>query len=190
MGIDKLKSLYDLEVRWRAFPLHPDTPEQGLTLEELFAGRDVHIPAVLARLKKVAGELGLPWGDRTKTYNSRRAQELGKWAEEKGKGNEFHNAVFRAYFVEGKNIAKKQVLGDLASSVGLVKEEAYEILESGSFKAAVDQDWRLSMEWGIVAVPTFVINGARLVGAQPYGVLEDFVRVRVGCGPGRTNAAI
>lgn len=176
MGIDKLKSRYALEVRWRAFPLHPETPEQGLTLEELFAGRDVHIPAVLARLKKVAGELGLPWGDRTKTYNSRLAQELGKWAEDKGKGDEFHKAVFLAYFAEGKNIAEKEVLGDLASGVGLVKEEAYGILESRSFKAAVDEDWRLSRDWGIMAVPTFVINGERLVGAQPYAVLEDFVR--------------
>ena len=176
MGIDKLKSRYDLEVRWRAFPLHPETPEEGLTLEELFAGRDIHVPAVLARLKKVAGELGLPWGDRTKTYNSRQAQELGKWAEEKGKGDEFHHAVFRAYFVEGKNIAKKEVLSDLASRVGLVKEEAFEILEKRSFKADVDKDWRLSREWGITAVPTFVINGERLVGAQPYGVLEEFVR--------------
>lgn len=171
-----MKTRYALEVRWRAFPLHPETPEQGLTLEELFSGRDIHIPAVLARLKKAAGELGLPWGDRTRTYNSRQAQELGKWAEEKGKGDEFHNAVFRAYFVEGKNIAKKEVLADLASGVGLVKEEALEILETRSFKAAVDEDWRLSREWGIIAVPTFVMNGERLVGAQPYGVLEEFVQ--------------
>jgi len=176
VGIDKLKSRYAVEVRWRAFPLHPDIPEQGLTLEELLAGRDVDIPAVLSRLKKVAGELGLPWGDRTETYNSRLAQELGKWAEDKGKGDEFHKAVFRSYFVEGKNIAKKEVLGDLASGVGLVKKEAFEILQARSFKAAVDEDWRLSMEWGIMAVPTFVFNGKRLVGAQPYTVLEEFVR--------------
>jgi predicted DsbA family dithiol-disulfide isomerase len=176
VGIEKLKSRYDLEVRWRAFPLHPETPEEGLTLEELFAGRNVHVPAVLARLKKAAGELGLPWGDRTKTYNSRPAQELGKWAEDREKGDEFHNAVFRAYFVEGRNIAKKEVLSDLAGSVGLVKEEAFEILESRSFRAAVDEDWRLSREWGITAVPTFVIQGERLVGAQPYGILEEFVR--------------
>lgn len=179
MRIDRLKEHYDLEVRWRAFPLHPETPEQGLTLEELFAGRDINIPAVLARLKKVAGELGLPWGDRTRTYNSRLAQELGKWAEAKGRGDEFHNAVFRSYFVEGKNIAKKEVLGELASRVGLAKEEAFEILESRSFKAAVDEDWRLSREWGINAVPTFVIGGDRLVGAQPYPVLDDFVRKHI-----------
>ena len=175
MGIDKLKSRYSVEFRWRAFPLHPETPAAGLSLEELFVGRDINIPAMLARLKKAACELGLPWGERTRTYNSRPAQELGKLAEEKGKGDEFHKAVFHAYFLEGKNIAEKEVLGELAGRVGLVKEEAFEALETRRFSAAVDNDWRLSREWGITAVPTFVMNGERLVGAQPYEVLEEFV---------------
>jgi predicted DsbA family dithiol-disulfide isomerase len=99
--IEKLKENFEIEVQWRAFPLHPETPEGGLTLEELFAGRDIDIPSAMARLKKVARELDLPWGERKKTYNSRLAQELGKWAETKGKGDEYHDAVFRAYFVDG-----------------------------------------------------------------------------------------
>lgn len=156
--------------------MHPETPEQGLTLEELFAGRNMDIPGVLAGLKRVADELGLPWGDRQRTYNSRLAQELGKWAEGKGRGDEFHMAVFRAYFAEGRNIAKREVLADLATAVGLPKEEAGEALESRRFKAAVDEDWSLSREWGITAVPTFVINQDRVVGAQPYKVLEQFLR--------------
>ena len=82
------------------------------------------IPLAMARLKKVAGELGLPWGERKKTYNSRLAQELGKWAEGKGKGDEYHDAVFRAYFVDGKNIAKTDVLMGLAKAVGLHEHEA------------------------------------------------------------------
>lgn len=165
-----------MEVRWRSFPLHPETPEHGLTLEELFAGRNMDIPGVLAGLKRVADELSLPWGDRQRTYNSRLAQELGKWAEVKGKGDEFHMAVFHAYFAEGRNIAKREVLADLATAVGLPKEEAWEVLESRGFKAAVDEDWRLSREWGITAVPTFVIDQDRVVGAQPYKVLEQFLR--------------
>jgi predicted DsbA family dithiol-disulfide isomerase len=178
VGIDRLKRRYEIDVRWRAFPLHPETPEEGLTLEELFAGRDISVPAVLRHLRKVAGELGLPWGDRVKTFNSRRAQELGKWAEEMEKGDQFHDAVFRAYFVEGKNIAKTEVLIDLAGSVGLAEHEADDVLHSRRFKAPVDEDWRLSREWGVTAVPTFLLNGERLVGAQPDGVLEEFVRKR------------
>ena len=155
--------------------MHPETPEQGVTLKELFAGRNIDIQSMLTRLKRAADELGLAWGDREMTYNSRLAQELGKWAEAKGKGDEFHNAVFRAYFVEGRNIAKMEVLADLATSVGLTKEAALEVLESRGFRAAVDEDWRLSREQGITAVPTFVIDRHILVGAQPYQVLEQFL---------------
>ena len=91
-------------------------------------------------------------------------------------GDEFHNAVFRAYFAEGRNIAKKEVLIDLAGSVGLAEEEADDVLQSRRFKAVVDEDWRLSREWDITAAPTFVLSGERLVGAQPDEVLEGFVR--------------
>jgi predicted DsbA family dithiol-disulfide isomerase len=73
----------------------------------------------MEHLKKVAAELRLPWGMRTRTYNSRRAQELGKWAEALGKGDEFHQAVFQAYFVHGRNIADISVLKGIAGTIGL-----------------------------------------------------------------------
>lgn len=130
---------------------------------------------MLERLKKVAEELGLPWGTRKKTYNSRLAQELGKWAEAKGRGDEFHDAVFRAYFVDGKNIAKRDVLVGLARAVGLPEKEAKEALQSSTFKKAVDEDWNLSLRMGITAVPTFVIDHHSVVGAQPYEVLEQLL---------------
>jgi predicted DsbA family dithiol-disulfide isomerase len=133
------------------------------------------IPAMLARLKSVADAEGLPWGTRKMTFNSRLAQELGKWAEEKGRGDEFHNAVFRAYFVDGKNIAGKEILIELAKKVGLPVKEAKEVLDSRTFKEAVDEDWQLSMRRGITAVPTFVIDHQVVVGAQPYEVLEAFL---------------
>ena len=133
------------------------------------------IPSMLDRLKRVAEDLGLPWGTRKMTYNSRLAQELGKWAEEKGRGDEFHDAVFRAYFVDGKNIGKKAVLVELAKKVGLPGKEAGEVLESRAFREAVDADWKLCMQMGITAVPTFMIDHQSVVGAQPYEVLEQFL---------------
>ena len=130
----------------------------------------------MARLKKVAKELGLPLGERKKTYNSRLAQELGKWAETKGKGNEYHDAVFRAYFVDGENIAKADVLMGLVKAVGLPENEAREALQMRAFKESVDSDWNLAYQMGISAVPTFALNHQTVVGAQPYEVLEQFLR--------------
>jgi len=106
--------------------LRPETPEEGVTLAELFAGREVDIPSMLSHLKKAAADCGLPLGTREKTYNTRRAQEVRKWAESRNKGEEFHNAVFRAYFVDGLNIARIPVLVTLAESIGL--EGAEEVL--------------------------------------------------------------
>jgi predicted DsbA family dithiol-disulfide isomerase len=170
-----LRENFEIEVRWRAFPLHPETPEEGLTLEELFAGRNIDIPSAMARLKTVARELDLPWGERKKTYNSRLAQELGKWAETKGKGDEYHDAVFRAYFVDGKNIAKMDVLMGLVKAVGLPENEAGEALQMRAFRESVDSDWELADQLGISSVPTFVVDGEAVVGAQPYEVLGQLL---------------
>jgi predicted DsbA family dithiol-disulfide isomerase len=154
--------------------LHPETPEEGWTLNELFAGRDIDIPAMLEHLKSVAADCGLPFGERTRTYNSRRAQEAGKWAESQNKGDEFHMAVFKAYFAEGLNIARIPVLEELAKSVGL--EGVEDVLSKGTFKEAVDSDWRYSRRCGVRAVPTFAAKGRMVVGAQPYNVLGELLR--------------
>ncbi len=127
-------------------------------------------------LRKTAAGLGLPIGDRKKTYNSRLAQELGLWAESKNKGDAFHIAAFKAYFVDGKNIGKIPVLEDLAASIDLPREEATEVLLTRTFRAAVDADWSLSREKGITAVPSFVMNHDKLVGAQPYEMLEKLMQ--------------
>jgi predicted DsbA family dithiol-disulfide isomerase len=143
-------------------------------LEELFAGRGIEISAMLDHLKAVAAGLGLPFGVRTMTYNSRRAQEAGKWAESLNKGDEFHLAVFKAYFADGLNIARIPVLVQLAESVGLQGVE--DVLTKGTFKEAVDNDWRYCRSREIRAVPTFAANGRVVVGAQPYNVLEELVK--------------
>jgi predicted DsbA family dithiol-disulfide isomerase len=132
---------------------------------------------IRGRLIKTAEELGLPFKGSDRLYNSRLAQELGLWAESKNRGDEFHDAVFRAYFADSKNIADSLVLVEIASSVGLPADEAGEILQTRAFKAAVDADWALSQERAITAVPTFVFNRHRLVGAQRYEALEELMEV-------------
>ena len=130
---------------------------------------------MLARLKQVARELELPFGDRQMTFNSRRAQELGKWAEDQGRGDPFHTAVFLAYFQRGENIAVPEVLLRLCKGVGLDPAAAREVLDRRTYREAVDKDWERSHRMGITAVPTFVIDGRRLVGAQSYAALESML---------------
>ncbi|MCP4687871.1 MAG: hypothetical protein GY859_07455, partial [Desulfobacterales bacterium] len=142
---------------------------------DLFAGQPVDIPAMISRLRETAADLGLPFGSRGKSYNSRLAQELGKWAESRGRGDAFHDAVFRAYFVDNVNIAETPVLLAISTRVGLSSEEAREVLENRSFRKEVDLDWTRCHEKGIRAAPTFIMNDNRLVGARPHDILERFI---------------
>jgi predicted DsbA family dithiol-disulfide isomerase len=119
---------------------------------------------------------GLPYGERTHTYNSRLAQELGKWADTQPGGEAFHDAMFRAYFVEARDISQPAVLLEIAAQVGLPIEAAREVIEKRTFKEAVDRDWELSRRYGITGVPTFVMGDRGVVGAQPYEVLEQLVK--------------
>lgn len=128
------------------------------------------------RLRAVAASEGLPFGDRKMTFNSRLAQELGKWAESKGQGDDFHAAVFRAYFAGGRNIANPDILIELAETVHLPGSEAGRVLQERTFKAAVDNDWQRSREMGVTAVPTFLYHRRVVVGAQPYETLESLIQ--------------
>ena len=162
-------------MEWKAFPLHPNTPPEGLTLEELFNASSEKIQTLVAGLKQTANSLGLPFGDRTKTYNSRLAQELGLWAEDKDRGEQFHQAAFESYFVNGENLADLKVLLGLANHVDLPEDEAESVLETRSYAAKVDDHWKEAYELGINAVPTFLMGFNRVVGAQSYEALSDLV---------------
>jgi predicted DsbA family dithiol-disulfide isomerase len=173
--IERLRQEHGVKVEFVHFPLHPDTPAQGKSLQDLFAGRGYDIAKMQAQMRARMAAEGLPYGERKMTYNSRLAQELGKWADTQPGGRAIHDALFRAYFVEGKNIGDLPVLVELAERVGLSAAQAREVLEKRTFQSAVDADWAKARAYGVTGVPTFVAGGQGVVGAQPYEVLERLV---------------
>ena len=175
MRIERLKAEHNVKVEWVHFPLHPDTPADGRALADLFAGRNVDRNAMHAQMKARMDAEGLPYGERTMTYNSRLAQELGKWADTQPGGEAIHDALFRAYFVEARDISEPAVLLDIVARVGLPVDGARAVLERRTFRDAVDADWELSRRYGVTGVPTFVVGRQGVVGAQPYEVLEQLV---------------
>jgi predicted DsbA family dithiol-disulfide isomerase len=158
-----------LEIKFTQFPLHPETPEEG----------NVRGPEVIARNQRMKLNMdreGLPFNaERNMSYNSRLAQELAKWSETKGKAEEMTNALFRAYFVDVKNIGKADVLAKIAEDNDLPADEATDVLLSRKFKDAVDDDWRRCAAFGVNAVPTFLAGKYLMVGAQPYEELQRLI---------------
>jgi len=169
--VEKLKRNFKIEVQWVYFPLHPDTPAEGLPLKDLFAGRGIDIEAAHARLKTLMDAEGLVFNARTHTYNSRLAQELAKGFD----SDALREALYKGYFEDGKNLGDVEVLVEIARSSGIDPAAAREALKDRTFKEAVDADWAKARGYGITGVPSFVAGNQKVVGAHPYEVLERLV---------------
>lgn len=176
MRIEKLKAAYDIETRLVHFPLHPDTPLEGRSMAEHYKSRGIDPEDAYQRMKGLMDGEGLPYGKRTHSYNSRLAQELGKWADTlPGGGDKLHDALYRAYFVDAKNIGDPDILIAIVEAAGLDGAAAREVIETRRFKDDVDRDWAKSAQYGVTGVPTFVAGQRGVVGAQPYEMLERLV---------------
>lgn len=175
MRVEKLRDNFDVEIRLVHFPLHPETPAEGSSLEALYASRGMDPEAMYRRMKSLMDAEGLPYEKRSHTYNSRFAQELGKWADTVPGGEALHMPLYQAYFVERRNIGDPAVLLDIVEKAGLPVGEARTVIEQRTFKEAVDADWELSRRYGVTGVPTYVAKRQGVVGAQPYEVLEQLM---------------
>ncbi|MCB1644056.1 MAG: DsbA family protein [Pseudomonadales bacterium] len=173
--MERLQKEENVDVKWVYFPLHPETPVEGRALSDLFRGRETEIAAFQDRMKQMAAEQGLPWGSRTMTWNSRRAQELAAWADTQPGGQKLHKALYEAYFVDGANIYDRDLLLELVAASGLDTSEAVRVIDERLFARFIDADWFQAREQGVTGVPTFMCKDLYVVGCQPYETLIRFV---------------
>jgi predicted DsbA family dithiol-disulfide isomerase len=128
---------------------------------------------MLAKVVEAANKVGLTFKERTHTFNSRRAQEVGKWAESKGLGDEFRKAAYVSYFEKGEDISSLEVLSKICESIGLDPKEGSKTLEDATYAPAVDADWEAVRTKNIRAVPTVLMGNEALAGVQSYELLES-----------------
>lgn len=126
-----------------------------------------------ARIKEATRAVGLPFNRHPRVPNTHLAHEAAMFAEAHGKGDEFHRAVLRAYFAEATWIGHVDGLVGLGERVGLNGSDLREALETGRYRAAVDQVIAHNHAEGITAVPAFIFGEhGMLSGAQPYEIFE------------------
>jgi predicted DsbA family dithiol-disulfide isomerase len=167
---DRLAREYDVELRVNYFPLHPGLPAEGIPLSKLFAGRNIDIGAIHARLSALLDAEGLPFTPSERVCDTRLAQELAKWAQSE-RGTALEKRFYKAYFVDGDNLGDPDVLVRVAVEQGLPEAEVRAVLTDRTWRAAIDADWQRSRGMGITGVPTYVMGRRGVVGAQPYEVL-------------------
>lgn len=172
--VQQLQEQRQLDVQWHPFPLHPDTPLEGLSISKLFGGAD--IDAVHERLYAIMDESGLPYTrERTQLFNTRKAQELLLWAKDQDAAPELVDALFHAYFVDNHNLAEDAVLRAAVSHAGLDADAAMEALQQGHYAEDVDEAWHSARLSQISGVPAFIGGGYQFSGYQPLAEMERFV---------------
>jgi predicted DsbA family dithiol-disulfide isomerase len=148
-----------------------------MPLEEFIGDPYMDLGEMREKFKRKADESGLPFTGSGMIYNTRRAQELRAWVhEEHGAGEAFEKAVFAAYFVDDKNLARTDVLLGIVRALGLPEDEAREVLSTRRYRRHVESDLHKAHELKIMSPPSFLANGNRLVGTQPFDVLLAFAQ--------------
>ncbi len=160
-------------IEWHPFQLNPDMPAQGMDrreyLETKFGGRENAL-RVYGEIDKHAREEGLDidFAAIQRTPNTINAHRLIHWAGIEGKQNAIVDALFKAYFREGRDIGNSEVLCDLADSAGLDAAVIGKLLASDADIDSIRQRDTHSREMGVNSVPTFIIANQHAVpGAQP-----------------------
>jgi predicted DsbA family dithiol-disulfide isomerase len=170
--VEKLKEEFDLSVEWLGFEIHPETPTEGMPLVKMFPRADV--AAMTSRLNSMGALFGLAFQKIVNISNSRLSLEAGEFAKEHGRFNEFHHAIFQAYFTQGKDIGDIGVLTLIGQDTGLDAAALRSALERGKYRKPLEQVRSEAASLGITAAPTFIINDTdRIVGAQPIETFRE-----------------
>jgi predicted DsbA family dithiol-disulfide isomerase len=170
-----------LTIQWRAFQLNPGMPPEGMErnayLEAKFGG--VERAQRMFEMVRAAGMgEGIEFAfDRIKrTPNTLNAHRLVRFAAARGKQSRMLNALFEAYFLEGRDTGSARVLADIAAEAGLERAAVRLYLQTEADVETVLGEDRIARRLGITGVPCFVFNGRfALSGAQePEALFQLF----------------
>jgi predicted DsbA family dithiol-disulfide isomerase len=170
-SLERLKKSHDVEVVWRSYELRP---KGSPPMPEAYRAR---IEASQPQLKAMAREkYGVELHSGPFGIDSRTALIGDKYAESQGKGDAYHAAVFRAYWVEAKNIEDRAVLRKIAENAGLDGDAFLKALDEPVYEKQVIDDIQQAQEFGLSGVPALIFAEKYLVsGAQPYDALVNVV---------------
>ncbi len=164
---------HPFEIRWHPFQLNPDMPAGGMDrteyLETKFGGPE-GAAAAYAPVAEHAAAAGLTLRLDAigRTPNTRDAHRLIHWAGIENRQDAVVQALFTAYFEEGRDIGAHEVLADIADSAGMDAAIVARLLATDAdIEEIVSRD-ASARGMGITSVPTFIVAGQHAVpGAQP-----------------------
>lgn len=163
----------DLDVHWQPFELNPQMAAEGENLREHLAAKYGTTPEgsrkARARLTEMGAALGFTfnYADDMRMVNTFRAHQLIDWAEDQGRAHDMKLALFAGFFTQREDLNNVDVLADVAASIGLDRDTARAMMESGQRAESVRKKERFWTSRGVTGVPAMIFNRQHLItGAQ------------------------
>lgn len=172
------------DVRWRPFQLNPETPKEGVdrkaSLKRKFGDGD-HMKAIAQTIKAAGTAEGIAFNfeAQEKTPNTIDSHRLIRWSETAERQPQVVEALFKAYFIDGRDIGDAKVLSEIAGACGMDVNLVADLLASDKDLDLVTQEDTLAREMGISGVPTFLINDSFMIGGaqDPETLCRLFLKV-------------
>ena len=173
-AIKELNDRIEFEISWKPYELHPEIPQNGydkkLYLEQKF-GNSYGRQSPYKQIEEIGSSLGFEFNfSKTKRIpNTFNAHRLLWKAEKDGLQTELSQALFKAYFTDGRDVGSIEVLSDIAHEVGMKKLETKEFLNSKEGGQETADEEMSFIEKSIGAVPTYFINNKYIIqgGQEP-----------------------
>ncbi|HVN28039.1 MAG TPA: DsbA family protein [Candidatus Binataceae bacterium] len=174
--LQMMKREFDIDISWRGFQIHPEWPAAGIPAEKAYGDRSPEQrKAAWERIATMANDIGLVMRPPSTLTNSHNALAACEAAIALGKGEEFEERVYRAYFVDGANIGDVEVLKTLATDVGLDPAQIADATTSHQVQLRLKNNALVAHQHGVSGVPTFFIGNYPLVGAQSADTMRKIL---------------
>jgi predicted DsbA family dithiol-disulfide isomerase len=185
-AVAALDSSHEVRVRWLPFQLNPTMPKEGVSRKEYrtqkFGSweRSLELDAKVIAVGETEG-IHFAFDRIERTPNTLDAHRLIELADREGIQDAVVEALFRAYFTEGRDTTKRQALLDVVADAGLDRRKAEGKLNTDEGLAAIKEAGELTRQFRVEGVPFFIVNGkVTLSGAQlPDTVREAFQQALV-----------
>lgn len=172
-----------VELHFQPFELNPLMAPEGEDIGEHLARKYGSTPEQMRQNQEAIRERGAGVGftfnmdKRSRIVNTFDAHRLLHWAALEGSQAELKQALLAAYFTEGRDVSSRDVLVDVASSIGLDATEARRVLDEDRYAQDVRAQEQFYQAQGIRAVPSVIVNDRYLIqGGQPADVFEQTLR--------------
>ena len=182
-AINELGIQDKIDIEWQPFELNPDMPVEGENLRDHLMRKYGSSAEDSAKARDNITAMGAEYGfefnysDDMNVVNTRDAHILLGYAFEQGLQHALKQRLFTAFFTEGKDVSKRDVLLAQAQAVGLDLAGATQALDDARRRRHVEESELTWQQRGISGVPTVVFNRtSAITGAHPQSSYKQVLQ--------------